>query len=64
VTECGSSSSEAVVYFRPLQSQTVSELVEYMKNKGFVFGEALAGDERHYVALHGALRDKLRRVRP
>jgi hypothetical protein len=55
---------EAVVYLRPLQAQTVSELVEYMKNKGLVFGEALAGDERHYVALHRALATELGRVRP
>jgi hypothetical protein len=55
---------ESVVYLRPLQAQTVSELVEYMKNKGLVFGEALAGDERHYVALHRVMANELGRVRP
>jgi hypothetical protein len=55
---------EATFYLRPLAAQSVSELVKYMTDKGLVFGEAMAGDERHYVSLKRALAEELRRVRP
>jgi hypothetical protein len=58
------SQPEAAFYLRPLQAQTVGELVKYMKARGLFFAEAAAGDQRHYTALRHALAEELNRVRP
>jgi hypothetical protein len=50
-------------YLRPPQGQTVAEVVTYMKERGLIFTEAMAGDETKYVALHLVMADELRRIR-
>lgn len=44
------------------KSQTVAQLVQYMRENGMKFGPATAGSERHYVALHAALAEEARQV--
>jgi hypothetical protein len=54
---------KAAFYLKAPQAVNVADLVTYMKDNGLNFIEAMAGDERQYIALQHAMADELRRVR-
>jgi hypothetical protein len=52
---------DAANYLKPLQGDTVVELVVYMRDRGLRFTHATSGDEAAYVALHRALANEVTR---
>ncbi len=54
---------DAAQYLKPLQGETVAELVAYMRDKGLRFTHANVGDESAYVALHRALASEVTRMK-
>jgi hypothetical protein len=55
---------DASYFLKPLQGETVAQLVAYMKIEGVRFAPATVGCERFYIALHRKLADEVSRLQP